>query len=454
MMTPKQLLPLLMLFAIFQGGLSQASEEATPEVWTPRKAVDFALRNSPDSQIAAQRMIEAKALQTKSAASFYPTVNLSGSYGQTNNPMYSFGNILNQGAFTPTIDFNAPGRTDNLNLTAAVQYRFYNGGQDLARNQAAAAGVDVSVADREAILLRLEFEAFRSFQKIEEAELILKASEEGVTAIRSSLQVARTRYDAGDLLRSDLLNLEVQESRAVQNQIRAAHNLELSKKIFLQLLGLPSGEVNIDTVGTQTPLRPERLDSELRPEIQRLLSATRAAEAQLKGARGEWLPTVDGFAAYQYDQGTVMDGSGDSWLAGIKVNFNLFDGGNSSADVAVAKAKLNSLRAEKKKLGLAINLEIVQSELALSEAEQSLQVTQKMVDLATESEALSQARFKEGVILVSDLINSENSLTDARVRNATATSALRIAIADLRRASGLSQFNNQFKTPLPLESQQ
>jgi outer membrane protein TolC len=453
-MTLKQLLPLLMLMALFQGGLCNASEEGTPEVWTPKKAVDFALRNSPDSQIAAQRMIEAKALQSKSAASFYPTVNLSGNYGQTNNPMYSFGNILNQGAYVPGIDFNNPGRTDNLNLTAAVQYRFYNGGQDLARNQAAAAGVDVSVAERKAILLRLEFEAFRSFQKIEEAELILQAGEEGVTAIRSSLQVAQARYDAGDLLRTDLLNLEVEESRAVQNQIRATHNLELSKKIFLQLLGLPSGEVIIDTVGTQAPLRPERLDSELRPEMQRLLAATRAAEAELRAARGGWLPTVDGFAAYQYDQGFVMDGGGDSWLAGIKVNFNLFDGGNSSADVALGKAKLSSLRAEKKKLELAINLEMVQSELALSEAEQSLVVTQKMVDLATESEALSQVRFKEGGILASDLINVENSLTDARVRNATATSALRIAIADLRRASGLSQFNNIAQTPLPLESRQ
>ncbi len=40
---------------------------------------------------------------------------------------YSFGNILNQGAFDNSIDFNDPGRTDNLNLKAEIAYRLYNG---------------------------------------------------------------------------------------------------------------------------------------------------------------------------------------------------------------------------------------------------------------------------------------------------------------------------------------
>ena len=78
--------------------------------------------------------------------------------------------------------------------------------------------------------------------------------------------------------------------------------------------------------------------------------------------------------------------------------------------------------------------------LALEQAGQRLRVTEKMVEQAEESASLSRERFKEGVILSSDLIDVENRLTDALVRRTIARTSQRIAIADLRRAVGLNQF--------------
>lgn len=94
--------------------------------------MEFALQNSPDSQIAAERIEAATAATSLAQASYMPTVGVHSSYGQTNNPMYSFGNILNQGAVDNSIDFNDPSRTDNLNLTLDVNYLLYNGGRDRA----------------------------------------------------------------------------------------------------------------------------------------------------------------------------------------------------------------------------------------------------------------------------------------------------------------------------------
>lgn len=437
----KRLIILCLFLTVLPSTQSRAAENLVPEVWTARQAVDFALRNNPDSLIAGQRILEAQALLAKSRVSFYPQFDLNGSYSQTSNPIHSFGNILNQGQFSNGIDFNDPGRTDNLNLNVGVQYRFYNGGQDRARKNAAEAGVDVSASERESIQRRLGFTTFRSFQRIVEAETVNRARLAALKSIRLSLAVARARYDAGDLLKVDLLNLEVQESRALENQIQAVHNLELSKKIFLTLLGLTTDDVKINPTAQENPALPENPDPSQRPELQRLQAALRAAESELRAARGGRLPTVDGFASYQYDQGYVLDGNGDSWVAGLKVNFKLFDGHSSTADIALSEARLGSLRAEQQKLQLAIKLEIRQAELALSQAQQRQQVTTKMVEQATESEMLSRAQFKEGVILSSDLIDIETRLTDARVRNAVATSAVQIAIADLRRAAGLAQFN-------------
>ncbi len=445
---------ILLLLALLYTGPALALEESIPEVWTAPLAVEYALRNNPDSLVASQRILEAQAMLTKSTVGFYPQLDLSGSYAQTNNPMYSFGNILNQGQFSPGIDFNDPGRTDNLNLTAGVQYRFYNGGQDQARKHAAVAGVDVSSAAQDAVRLQLGFDTFRSFQRIVESENIDRARLASLESIRSSLAVARARYEAGDLLRVDLLNLEVQESLALENQIQAQHNLALAKKIFLHLLGLSQTEVKITTADSKSPLRPDQPTPEQRPELQRLKAALIATGAQIDVARGSRLPTIDGFASYRYDKGTVFDGDGTSWLAGVKVDFKLFDGHSAAADISLGKARLGALLAEKRKLELALDLEITQAELSLSQAEQRQQVTEKMVAQATESESLSQAQFREGVILASDLIDSENRLTDARVRHVLASSAVQIATADLRRAAGLPQFHDKSKSNPSMEKHQ
>lgn len=434
-------LPLLfLLLAVFSNPSGVVAESAASRVWTARDAVEFALRNNPDSLVAHQRLKEAEALRLRSAASFYPHIDLSASYSQTDNPMYSFGNILNQGAFTPGIDFNAPGRTDDLNLGAGAHYRFYNGGQDLARNRAATAGVEASAAARDAVLLRLQFEVFRSFHKIDEAQNVNRAMMLALDSIRASLAVARARYAAGDLLKADLLNLEVQESRALEDQIASAHTLALANRVFLQLLGLNAGDVRIAPGPMEAPLRPASPDPQLRPELLQLQASLRAAESEVQAARGSRWPTLDGFATYNYNQGYVLDGSGDSWLAGVKVNFKAFDGQSAAADIALSEARLRALRGEQGKLELALGLEVTQAELALRQAEQRLQVTQKMVDQATESELLSRARFNEGALLAADLIEIDTRLTEARVRNAVAASALQVAIADLRRAAGLPVF--------------
>jgi len=431
---------ILLLFSVIANGAELVTE--VPALWTARNSVAFSLANSPDSRLATQRMEMANAAVTQARVAYYPHVDISAGYGQTNNPMYSFGNILNQGVFSPSIDFNDPGRTDNINVRAGVEYRFYNGGRDQAGIEAAEAGLAGSGMDLQSVHARLAFEVLRSFQSIIQAQEMLAARKTSLAAIDSSLTVARARYDAGDLLKADLLNLEVQQSRASENLILAGHGLELSQKIFLNLLGLREGVVTIDPQSGNEQQLPQDRSYAARSELQSLIHAEEAAEAQLRVAESGNLPTVDGFASYQYDKGYVMDGDGDSWIAGVKVNYRLYEGNKTSADIAKAKALLATIRAQRDKVELGMDLEVKQADLNYRRAVQRLEVTVKMVEQAEESARLSRTRFLEGVILSSDLIDVETRLSDALVRQSVAKATIRIATADLRRAMGLAQFVN------------
>lgn len=422
------------------GAETMPPEVAIPGIWTAEQAVAFAIAVNPDSTVAAKRMEQAMAAAKEAQAADYPLVNVGAEYMQTDNPMYSFGNILNQGAFDNSINFNDPGRTDNLQLKAQINYRLYNGGRDRADQAAAQAQVNMSQTDRIAVHQQLGFEVVKTFQAIIQAEQMVMVRREALVSISAALNVGQARYDAGELLKQELLNLELQQSRAEEELIRSRHSLELTRRIFLNLLGLSGGEVTIDPVSSARLQLPESIDYPNHHALKRLDAMRRAALAELAKARGGKRPSVDAFAGYQIDNGWVLGETGDSWMGGVRLNYTLFDGGKSSAAITKARLKLQEIDALRKKTELAIHLDVQEAKLDYEQAQKRLSVTEKMVGAATEATSLSRARFTEGVILASDLIDFEMRLSDAQARKLAAEAGYQVAIANLRRAAGLKQF--------------
>ena len=438
----KCVLSLVLSAAALLAGTAGAGQQPDdiPASWSARQAVAFAIAHNPDSTIARKAIAEAQTQADMAAAADYPLVNVSADYGQTNNPMYSFGNILNQGAFDDTIDFNDPGRTDNLQVKTEIRYRVYNGGRDRAEQDAAAARIGVSETDLTAVQRQLTYEVVKTFQAVIQAEEMVTVRGEELAAIGAALEVGRARYEAGDLLRQDLLNLELQQARASENLILSRHALELTKRSFRNLLGLQGGNVVIDRNDDSNQELPEHIDYGNRHELQKIAAMEQAAAAGLQKAEGGRMPTVDAFAGYQLDNGFVKDEIGDSWLAGVRLNYELFDGYRTSAGIAGARIALQKIEGLRQKTELGLDLEVQQALLEYRQAEERLSVTGKMVGVAEEAARLSRARFKEGVILASDLIDLEMRLTDARARQLSAEAGYRVAIANLRRATGLEQF--------------
>jgi outer membrane protein TolC len=70
-----------------------------------------------------------------------------------------------------------------------------------------------------------------------------------------------------------------------------------------------------------------------------------------------------------------------------------------------------------------------------------LAVSERTVEQAAESAALSRARFEKEALLIADLIGAEGRLLEARLRRTVAAADERLALVELRRALGL--------TPLP-----
>jgi outer membrane protein TolC len=161
----------------------------------------------------------------------------------------------------------------------------------------------------------------------------------------------------------------------------------------------------------------------------------------VEAARGTRRPNVNAFASYQYDQGWQLSEHGDSWLAGVSVDLNVFDGGQTAGKVRQSTAELKQVREMLRKATLGAALEVEQARLAHADAAERLAVSTRAVEQAAESAALSRARFEKETLISADLIGAESRLLETRLRRTFAAADERLALVELRRALGL--------TPLP-----
>lgn len=412
------------------------------EPWTLDRAVATALEHSPDARVARARVEGAQALVDQAGAAWQPQVSLSGRYTDTNSPMMAFGSILNQRAFNFGLDFNRPGQVDNLNATGTVAYNLYSGGRATAGRVAAQAGALAADHDLRAARQQLSAEVVKAALNLHKAREAVSAVEGGVKAYEAAVAVAQARFDAGQLLKADLLSLQVQLAQTRESLSGARHGAALASRAFLFVLGLDPTDEPVDLVNDDPALArlvaPDSRDFSQRPELLGLQERLRAAEAMVDAARSGRRPTVNAFASYQYDQGWKTDRHGDSWLAGVAVDVNVFDGGQTSGKVRHSNAELTQVKEFLRKATLGIGLEVEQARLAHADAAERLAVTARMVEQAAESAALSRARFEKEALLTADLIGAESRLLEARLRRTIATADERLALVDLRRALGLT----------------
>ena len=424
------------------GALLASAALLRAEPWTLDRALATAFAQSPDAKLARQRIEAAQAMIDQSNSAWLPQLMLQSRYTETNNSMMAFGSILNQRAFSFGLDFNHPGRIDDFNTTGTVAYNLYAGGRATAGRNAARAGALAAEQDARATQNQLGAEVIKAYLNIRKAREAVAAVEAGVKAYEAGVAAARARFEAGQMLKADLLSLEVQLEQTRETLSSTRHGAALAERAFLFVLGLDASakrvEITTDDPALARLVAPDTRDFSQRPELLGLQERMRAAEAMVRAARGQRQPTVNAFASYQYDQGWKLDSHADSWMAGVSVDLNVFDGGQTTGKIRQSTAELAQVKEMLRKATLGIGLEVEQARLAHDDARERLAVSAQAVEQAGESAALSRARFEKGALLTADLIGVEGRLIETRMRRAVAAADERIALADLRRALGLA----------------
>lgn len=450
------LLPLLML-----SNLSAAAElvpnnpagkvvpgELNSQSFTLDQAIDYALANNPDLQIAAERIGQAQAQLGVALSAFYPQVTARVGYQHSNNPSEVFGMIVSQRDFDANSinNINNPGYRQNFRPEIIGKLSLFRGGQDYQNKKAAELGIDAAEFERSTVrnaLIEAVTATYYAYLAALEAQ---KVAQDSITAITSELNQTKLQYEAGTVLKSDVLSLEVQLADAQAAEIRAANGIEIAKTSIANLLGLSSFQAF--TVASSSPQLPEPklpasfndlLDQAMaqRPEVKAAANQVEISLRKLKSEQGAYLPKADAYVSYgQNSQSPGFNSEKDNVTAGVSVEMDLFSGFSTQQRVRAAERKAAEARETERKTKLAIEQEVKMAFLNLKEALARLHVTEASVLSANEALRLVDEERRAEVVTVTRYIESEVARNKAQSNTVAAHYDALSAEAALKKAIG------------------
>lgn len=419
------------------------------KAYTLEQAVDYALANNPELSIMQARIEQANAQLGEALASFYPQIKTSLSYQHSDNPAQAFAMIIAQRRLSfGGSDFNHPGGVDNYRPQVSASYSLFRGGQDYYLSKAAELGVESSELEKSATRNHLVNHVATAYYGELAAIEAHQISRRSIEAVQSELEQSRIRFDAGTVLKSDVLSLEVQLAEAKDAEIQAANAIELAQSMLKTLLGLSVSDsfAIADTPEHALPETPAGFDELLsqalshHPELKAAEMRAAIAERQLAAAKAAHLPRADAYVSYGSDSKDLAFSSNrDNVSAGVMVEMDIFSGFATQEKIRKAEHELTAAQELSRQTRLRIENQLKSAQLKLQEALSRAQVAAVAVQAAEEALRLVNAQRQAGVVTVTRYIEAEVARDKAHTRKINARFDALRAEAELKQAIGLWQ---------------
>ena len=439
---------LVTLLVLSHSGQLYAQQVQKSSPLTLQQAVNVALEKNPERK-AALADTKAASADVKEARSFLlPHATFSETATIGNDPVYVFGSKLRQQRFT-TGDFalnvlNTPDPFGNFATRLGGTWNLFDSlasWRTVSRAERVknAAGHQLERTDQEVI-----FRVVDSYYTVLLAKKQLDVAEQAMKTAQAILDRSKDRFESGVVVESDYLSAQVRLATRKQELIRAQNNLALARAQLSAAMGV-SSENEFDPVEAlaERNLPATSLDDlekqavDRRPDLNRIRSEEAAQQQSVSIAKSAFGPRVNAFGGWEADNPTLLaGGGGNSWLAGIEVQFDLFEGGAKRAQLSHERALEEKASALKEMATDAIRLEVRRAYYDLDAARQQVDVARATIAEAQESLRINQDRYDSGLSTITDLLAAEEAARRSQTDYWEALYRYHTGYANLELASG------------------
>ncbi len=421
-------------------GANPPSNTGAPVTLTLQDALERARVNSPEFRSALTDLGLAHEDKVQGRAGMLPNVNFNtdliyteGNNTRSNTPAY----IANNGVH----EYIGQGNVhQEISLTTYGNYRKAAALEAVAKARAeiAARGLVVSVV--------------KAYYALVVAQRKYGTEQLAAEESRKFLDISQKLEKGGEVAHSDVIKAHIQFEQQARDLQEA--RLEMGKsRLELAVLLFPDFNENFSVVDDlQMPQalpqfsEAQALAGRKNPDLRAALASVQAANREVTSAWGSLLPSasvdyfygIDAsrFATRQFDPvaGQFVNNLGSSIVASVQVP--LWNWGANRSKLKQADLRRNQARVELSfaQRQLLANLRTFYDEAETSRSE--LDSLQQSAELATESLRLITLRYQAGESTVLEVVDAQNTLTQARNAYADGQARYRAALATLQTVTG------------------
>lgn len=421
---------------------------------TISQAVHLALLNNPD--LLASRLAE-KAQRTRSTqalGTYLPTLAVGESFISTNNPLTSFGILLNEAlvsstSFTNLNTLNNPANTQTFGFQAAVSETLFSGGGRYhglkAANREAEAQHEL-VRWKEKNLVEQSARAYLDVLLSSDRVSVLS---EMVRSAREEEKIARDNVSAGKSVRAEYLSASVHVKHLSVRLLQAQKNVTLARIRLSRLLGTraDAGLLFRDPALLSRAESSYRLLSRQgvealvgralsdRPDYRALKKRIEAREEMAKGALAGFFPQVSAQGLYNEYNPTLAWGKQDYTVIG-QVQWNLFNGLSDREKRQRSELALLEERYQEEDRKNALIYDVRAAYVESETLSGALSVDKERLLQEAEERRIVHERYAVGLVRFADMLRSDVAYRRARLRLLTDRTRFVEAVLALKLATG------------------
>ncbi len=386
-------------------------------------AVEKAVSGNPIAKAADTRVKIADLKVREMMTGRRPSIQFSQSAVGSNNPVFVFGSLLEQGRFGPSnfsIDsLNKPDGLLNLRSLVSAQMPIFDQHQTRSRVKQAETGRSQTVLMAEAARQQLRFEVIRTFYGVILSRSMVGVSKDAITTAEANRKKTKDLVDVGMTTDADLLSADVEVANAVQRRLEAESELVTTLAAMNLTIGEAAdmdrelkGELREKFFPVEDRAELIRLALENRPDYQRALLDIENSRLQSRAVRDQRLPRVDAFGNFGYSSPYITNGSTD-YTVGVNLTYTIFDAGRKARTEAAIEAEALAGH-ERDNLANQIRLDVIRAHEAFKTSGEKIRVTIKSIAQADEALRIVEDRYRFGRSTFNEVLRAGSALTRAK----------------------------------------
>jgi outer membrane protein len=456
---PRLGIPILVVLAACCASVLLAQQSQSSPALTLAQAVKIALEKNPQRKAALADTRVASADIKEAQSSLLPRVMFSETATRGNDPVYVFGSKLRQQRFT-TADFalnalNTPTPFGNFATRFDGTWNLFDSFATWRAVNRAKLVEDASTHQLQRTEQEVVFHVVDSYFGVLLARKQMELSEQALKTAQAILDRSKDRFDSGVAVESDYLSAQVRMAARNQELIRAQNDLAFARAQLNSAMGVPAGndfepaEDLAEKILPVTSLEDaEKRAVEMRPDLKRIRSEETAQQQSVSIAKASFGPRVNAFADWEADNPTlVAGGGGNNWLAGIEVQFDLFQGGAKKAQLSHERAMQEKVTSVREMVTDGVQLEVRRAYYDVDAARRQVEVARAAIGQAQESLRINQNRYESGLSTIADLLAAEEAARRSQMDYWEAVYRYHTSYANLELASGTLNPQSPVVTP-------